>query len=440
MSASGVPGALELTEKQRRVAEVVAEGGGHLLVTGRAGTGKSTLLEHIVAASERRVAVCAPTGVAALNVGGQTIHSLFKLPIGLIGPTPLVQDRPLQRLLSAIDVLIIDEVSMVSADLLDAVDRSLRLARARQEPFGGVQVVLFGDPYQLAPVPGSAEERAYYTDVYRSMWFFDAKVWEETELGIVELDLIHRQRDEEFRGLLTAVRHGRVTAEMAARLNGMGARPVPADPPLTLASRNDTVAAINRAALARLPGKEAISHAEVEGEFGSRTFPADEELRLKEGAHVMMLRNDADGRWVNGSMGVVSRIRPFRLTVEIDGIEHDVEPASWERHRYAYSPGSKELRREVVAEFRQLPVRLAWAVTIHKSQGKTFDAARIDLGTRAFSPGQTYVALSRLTSLEGLYLTRPLVPGEVIVDPDVRRWMGERRAAARAAAGAATGG
>jgi len=441
VSAVGTAGAeLELTEKQRRVAEAVTEDRGHLLVTGRAGTGKSTLLEHIVASSSRRVAVCAPTGVAALNVGGQTIHSLFKLPIGLIGPAPLVQDRALQRLLSAIDVLIIDEVSMVSADLLDAVDRSLRLARARQEPFGGVQVVLFGDPYQLAPVPGSAEERAYYTDVYRSMWFFDAKVWEETELGIVELDLIHRQRDEEFRSLLTAVRHGRVTAEMAARLNGMGARPVPADPPLTLASRNDTVAAINAAALARLPGKEALSLAEVEGDFGGRAYPADEELRLKVGAHVMMLRNDADGRWVNGSMGVVSRMRQFHLTVEIDGVEHDVDPVSWERHRYAYSPGSKELKREVVAEFRQLPVRLGWAVTIHKSQGKTFDAARIDLGRKAFSPGQTYVALSRLTSLEGLYLTRPLVPGDVIVDADVRRWMTERRAAARAAAEAAAGG
>jgi len=147
----------------------------------------------------------------------------------------------------------------------------------------------------------------------------------------------------------------------------------------------------------------------------------------------MMLRNDADGRWVNGSMGTVARLKPGRLVVEIDGVQHDVEAASWERYRYAYSPGSKELRREVVAEFRQLPVRLAWAVTIHKSQGKSFDAARVDLGSRAFSPGQTYVALSRLTRLDGLYLTRPLAPRDVIVDADVRRWMAERRAAARAA-------
>jgi ATP-dependent DNA helicase PIF1 len=426
--------AVQLTEAQRAVADTVAAGSGHLLVTGRAGTGKSTLLEHIVATEQRKVAVCAPTGVAALNVGGQTIHSLFKLPIGLIGPTPLVQDRALQRLLSAIEVLIVDEVSMVSADLLDSMDRALRMARKRKEPFGGVQVVLFGDPYQLAPVPGTAEERAYYEHQYRSMWFFDAHVWEEAELGIAELQLIHRQRDEEFRALLTAVRHGRVTAEMAATLNEAGARPLPADAPLTLASRNDIVASINRSALKALPGREATSLAEVEGEFGTRAFPADEDLRLKEGAHVMMLRNDAEGRWVNGSMGVVARIRPGHLTVEIDGERHDVEPATWERFRYAYSPGSGELRREVVAEFRQLPVRLGWAVTIHKSQGKTFDAARIDLGRKAFSPGQTYVALSRLTGLDGLYLTRPLIPGDVIVDPDVRRYMADRRKAAAAAA------
>ncbi|MDH2443664.1 DEAD/DEAH box helicase [Amnibacterium sp. CER49] len=428
--------AVELTAAQQAVVDRIHEGtGGPLLVTGRAGTGKSTLLQHLVAGEKRNVAVCAPTGVAALNVGGQTIHSLFKLPIGLIGPTPLTQDRQLQRLLGAIEVLIVDEVSMVSADLLDAMDRSLRMARNRKEPFGGVPVVLFGDPWQLAPVPGGPEERAFYAQQYRSMWFFDAHVWEETDLEVAQLALIHRQQDDEFRALLTAVRHGHVTADMAARLNRAGARPLPADPPLTLASRNDTVSTINASALAALPGREATSLAEVEGEFTGRSFPADEALRLKEGAHVMMLRNDADGRWVNGSRGVVSRLRPGRLTVEIDGVGHDVEPVTWERHRYTYSPEKNELVREVVAEFRQLPVRLGWAVTIHKAQGSTFDAARIDLGRKAFSPGQTYVALSRLRTIDGLYLTRPLVPGDVFVDPHVERWVAERRAAKAAAGG-----
>jgi ATP-dependent exoDNAse (exonuclease V) alpha subunit len=422
--------AVELTAEQQAVVDAIAAGTGHLLVTGRAGTGKSTLLEHVVASSGRRIAVCAPTGVAALNVGGQTIHSLFRLPVGLIGPTRLRQDDATLRVLNALDVLVVDEVSMVSADLLDAVDRSLRQARGNPAPFGGVQVVLFGDPFQLAPVPGGPEERDYYAVAYRSMWFFDAHVWEEAELTVIELSLIHRQRDEEFRRLLTAVRHGRVTAEMAARLNGMGARTLPEEPPLTLAGRNDRVAAINRRALARLPGDAKVAHAAVDGDFGGRNLPADEELHLKPGAHVMLLRNDPDGRWVNGSTGVVTRIRPNVVSVEVAGAEHDVLPAVWERHRYRYVAERNELQREVIAQFTQLPLRLAWAVTIHKAQGTTLDAALVDLGAGAFSPGQTYVALSRLTTLEGLYLARPLTPRDVIVDEDVRRFLRERRRAA----------
>jgi ATP-dependent exoDNAse (exonuclease V) alpha subunit len=393
------------------------------------------VLHRIVAGERRKVAVTAPTGVAALNVGGQTIHSLLRLPIGLIGNSRLYQDREQRRLLQALDVLIVDEISMVSADLMDGIDRALREARGTPEPFGGVQLVLFGDPFQLAPVPGGAEERAWYSAMYRSLWFFDAHVWDQVGLRTLHLDLIHRQQDEEFRRLLTAVRHGSVTREMAQRLNEVGARPLPADPPLTLASRNDAVARINREALAALPGKEATALAEVDGDFGGRTFPADEELRLKLGAHVMMLRNDPDGRWVNGSMGVVAKLGRGDLTVEIDGVQHEVEPAVWERHRYSVSPDSQELQREVVAQFRQLPVRLGWAVTIHKAQGATLETARIDLGRKAFSPGQTYVALSRLTSLEGLYLSRPLIPGDVIVDPDVRRWVADRRKAAADSAG-----
>lgn len=419
-----------LTPEQQAVADAIELGTGHLLVTGRAGTGKSTLLAHVAATTERTIATCAPTGVAALNVGGQTIHSLFKLPIGLIANTPLVQDRALQRLLQAMDVLIVDEVSMVSAHLLDGMDRALRLARKREAPFGGVQVVLFGDPYQLAPVPGGPEEREYTAAAYRSMWFFDALVWQEADLAVHQLARIHRQRDDEFRKLLTAVRHGRVTAEMAARLNSVGARPVPRDAPVTLATRNDRVTAINARALDALPGRVQVAEAEVSGEFGGRSFPADETLRLKEGAHVMMLRNDPDSRWVNGSTGVVHRIRRGVVQVEIGGVVHDVQPATWERFRYGVEPTTKTLTREVVAEFTQLPLRLGWAVTVHKAQGQTLDAAVVDLGTRAFSPGQTYVALSRLTSLDGLYLARPLVPGDIIVDPHVRRFMAERRRAA----------
>ena len=395
--------------------------------------------------------------VAALNVEGQTIHSLFRLPIGLIGDADIDQNDATRRILNAIETLVIDEISMVNADLMDAIDRSLRQARGRRgEPFGGVQVVMFGDPYQLAPVPPRGDEARYVKDHYRSFWFFDAKVWSggsglsdqeglfqvdtRAELHVRELVQIHRQSDDGFKAMLNAVRHGVVTADIAHALNTAGARPVPepaeGEPPIiTLATRNDIVNRINQRHLDALTGPVQTARADVAGDFGrGDTYPADVELQLKVGAQVMFLRNDlgikGEGpRWVNGSIGTVTRIAGGTVRVEIDGEEHDVEPAVWERFRYAYDPGSRKLTRDIVAEFTQFPLRLAWAVTIHKSQGKTYDRAVIDLGSGAFAPGQTYVALSRLTSLDGLYLSRPLRPSDILVDHDVRRFMAGVRAA-----------
>jgi ATP-dependent exoDNAse (exonuclease V) alpha subunit len=423
--------AVPLSAEQQEVFDLIETTMEHVFVTGRAGTGKSTLLNHLSWNTSKSIVIAAPTGVAALNVGGQTIHSLFRLPIGVIADHPIDQNDQLRKLLNAIETLVIDEVSMVNADLMDAMDRSLRQARQRpHESFGGVQVVMFGDPYQLAPVPGDGDERAYFADTYRSMWFFDAKVWRDADLRIVELRQVHRQQDEDFRFMLNAVRHGQVTAEIAGILNTTGARTPPDDGVITLASRNDAVTRINRIALERLPGRALTANAEVSGDFGGRNFPAEEALALKVGAQVMFLRNDTAGergmRWVNGTIGTVTRIQG-NVRVEVDGEEFDVEPATWERYRYSYSATTKQLKRDIVAEFTQFPLRLAWAVTIHKSQGKTYDRAVVDLGQRAFSPGQTYVALSRLTSLDGLYLTRALRPSDIIVDPDVQRFMADVR-------------
>ncbi len=417
-----------LSAEQAAVFELIENTRENIFVTGRAGTGKSTLLNHLSWNTDKQVVIAAPTGVAALNVGGQTIHSLFRLPIGVIADHAIDQVPELRRLLNTIDTLVIDEVSMVNADLMDAMDRSLRMARQKPSTaFGGVQVVLFGDPYQLAPVPGDADERAYFADQYRSMWFFDAKVWTETELRIFELTTIHRQHEADFKFMLNAVRHGLVTAEIAGRLNEAGARPAPTDGTITLATRNDTVNRINAAALARLPGAVKTAKAEVTGEFGGRSYPADESLQLKVGARVMFLRNDSVGeggqRWVNGTVGTVTKIAST-VFVEVDGEVHEVQPAIWEKFKYTYSASTKTLRKDIVAEFTQFPLRLAWAVTIHKSQGKTYDRAIVDLGSGTFSAGQTYVALSRLTRLEGLYLSRPLRPGDIRVDDDVRRFMG----------------
>jgi ATP-dependent exoDNAse (exonuclease V) alpha subunit len=400
----------------------------NIFVTGRAGTGKSTLLNHLSWNTSKQVVICAPTGVAALNVGGQTIHSLFLLPIGVIADHEIDQNAPLRKLLNTIDTLVIDEVSMVNADLLDAIDRSLRQARQRPlEAFGGVQLVLFGDPYQLAPVPGDADERAYFADQYRSMWFFDAKVWQETDLRIFELSTIHRQHEQEFKYMLNAVRHGQVTAEIAAKLNETGARPAPTDGAITLATTNSTVNRINATELAKLPGRVLTAKAEISGEFGGRAYPADEALELKVGAQVMFLRNDSDQRWVNGSVGTVTKIAST-VFVEVDGEEHEVQPAVWEKYKYSYSTVTRQLKRDIVAEFTQFPLRLAWAVTIHKSQGKTYERAIVDLGQRSFAPGQTYVALSRISALSGLYLSRPLRPSDIIVDENVKRFMSQAAA------------
>ncbi|MEO6942741.1 MAG: AAA family ATPase [Terrimesophilobacter sp.] len=413
----------ELSAEQAAVYATIEGTRENIFVTGRAGTGKSTLLNHLSWNTSKQLVISAPTGVAALNVGGQTIHSLFRLPIGVIADHDIEQSAELRKLLNTIDALVIDEVSMVNADLLDAVDRSLRQARQRpHEAFGGVQVVLFGDPYQLAPVPGDADERAYFADQYRSMWFFDAKVWNDTDLRIFELNTIHRQHEEEFKAMLNAVRHGTVTAEIAERLNSVGARPAPTDDAITLATRNDTVNRINAAELAKLPGRVLTAKAEIAGDFGGRAFPADESLELKVGARVMFLRNDSDQRWVNGTVGTVRKITS-KVFVDVDGETHEVEPAVWEKYKYSYSAATKQLRRDIVAEFTQFPLRLAWAVTIHKSQGKTYDRAIVDLGQRSFAPGQTYVALSRITELDGLYLTRPLRPSDIIVDENVQRFM-----------------
>ncbi|CAB4579037.1 unannotated protein [freshwater metagenome] len=424
---------VSLNPQQREILQGMEDTLDHLFITGRAGTGKTTLLHEFVATTAKRVAVCAPTGVAALAIGGQTIHSLLRLPLGIIGDRELgFIPKESLAVLANLDALVIDEVSMVSADVVDAIDRRLRQAkRRRNSPFGGIQMVMFGDPYQLSPVVSGQAEKAYFLDHYRSSWFFDAKVWLNTEMTTFELDTIHRQADGEFRAVLNALREGRMDPEMGRMLNERGMRE-PDDPELiTLTTTNASVTRINSIALERLEGKAKIAHADIEGDFGSTSaYPADEQLVLKPGARVMFLRNDTAGpdgpRFVNGTIGTVTKITDT-VGVDIDGEGVLVEPVTWEKIRYEYSPATKTISHDVVAEFTQFPLRLAWAVTIHKAQGKTLDAAVIDLGQRAFAPGQTYVAFSRLTSLDGLYLKRPLSPSDIIVDQDVLRFMSNPR-------------
>lgn len=421
---------ITLTAEQRAVFDAVVDEGRSIFVTGRAGTGKSTLLTELVAALPGGTAVCAPTGVAALNVGGQTIHSLFRLRPGIQEHDKISRylSSETRDTLRGIDTLIIDEVSMVNADLMDAVDKCMRVAKRRaRTPFGGAQVVMFGDPYQLAPVePRSRDERAYYAEKYPSLWFFDANVWHDYDLSVIELNHIHRQHDSGFKQLLNAVRDGSVPGNWMVSLNDRYVRAAPDDgtPIITLAATNNAVDAQNSRQLAELAGKIHTYVAGVDGEFAPNMFPAEAEMQLKRDAQVMFLRNDPDGRWVNGTIGTVSRLGEKNVHVIVGDEEFEVAPVTWERYVYSFDAFAGSVEAEQVGEFVQLPLRLAWAVTIHKSQGQTYDRAIIDLGARAFSAGQVYVALSRLTSLDGLYLTRAIRPSDIIVDERVKAFMG----------------
>ena len=440
-----------LSSEQQALFDYIEGSENNIFVTGRAGTGKSTLLTYLIENTKKKVAVCAPTGVAALNVGGVTIHSLFGFPFGILGTEDIGRhlNRRTREVLAAIDMLVIDEVSMVNADLMDTMSRAMGIARGRRKlPFGGAQVVMFGDPYQLAPVPGNNEERAYMAENYQSNWFFDAHVWREDSLERYELSEIFRQHDEHFKEILNAIRDGSCTQEMLDYINQCGNRFPPHDDVIRLATINESVNSVNRHRMSRLETKPktftAVFSAADEKAFG-RTLPAEPVLELKIGAQVMFIKNDDSStvknpngtgllkRWVNGTIGtVVDLPSSGGVVVEVDGENFDVGRSTWEKVRYEIDEQFDEALGRVkevlvavpLAEFQQIPLRLAWAVTVHKSQGQTYDEVVIDMGRGAFSPGQTYVALSRVRSLDGLYLTRAIRMSDIMVDADVLRFMG----------------
>jgi ATP-dependent DNA helicase PIF1 len=439
-----------LSTEQQALFDYIEGSENNIFVTGRAGTGKSTLLTYLIENTKKKVAVCAPTGVAALNVGGVTIHSLFGFPFGILGTEDIGRhlNRRTREVLAAIDMLVIDEVSMVNADLMDTMSRAMGIARGRRKlPFGGAQVVMFGDPYQLAPVPGNNEERAYMAENYQSNWFFDAHVWREDSLERYELSEIFRQHDEHFKEILNAIRDGSCTQEMLDYINQCGNRFPPHDDVIRLATINESVNSVNRTRMARLETKPKTFHAVFsaadEKAFG-RTLPAEPVVELKIGAQVMFIKNDDSStvknpngtgvlkRWVNGTIGtVVDLPSSGGVVVEVDGETFNVGRSTWEKVRYEIDEQFDETLGRVkevlvavpLAEFQQIPLRLAWAVTVHKSQGQTYDEVVIDMGRGAFSPGQTYVALSRVRSLEGLYLTRAIRMSDIMVDADVLRFM-----------------
>jgi ATP-dependent DNA helicase PIF1 len=415
---------IEISEQFRKAYEAMERGDRHVFITGKAGTGKSTLLRYFRERTKRAVAVVAPTGVAAVNVDGQTIHSFFRLRPGCTTDEARHDGRAARKdkLFQKIQTIIIDEVSMVRADLMDCIDEFLRSALKSKARFGGKRLVLFGDLHQLSPIV-KRDETDELGKKYATPFFFSSKAIEECiRLGMferIELGKIYRQTDEEFIVLLNAVRNGIVTEKQLARLN------LQHDPEFSdeggelmhLMSINEQSDRHNEINLERLEGKIASCEGKIEGKFGEKDLPTDLVLKLKPGCRVMLVNNDASGRWVNGTLATVRSIRKDAVEVRLDnGDIHDILPYTWNKSKVSYNPESAELSREVLGSFTQFPLRLAWATTVHKSQGKTFDRAVIDFGRGAFAAGQAYVALSRCRTLDGITLKRPIRQQDLIID------------------------
>jgi len=392
---------------------------GNLFLTGRAGTGKTTMLRKFLAGAGEKAIVLAPTGVAAMNAGGQTIHSFFKFPPRLIEPTDIKRLRS-TRLVKAIDTMIIDEISMVRSDMLDAIDKSLKLNRASKRPFGGVRMILSGDLHQLPPVV-SGQETPILRERYGGSYFFNAPAFKEAEFSLLALKHVFRQAEPRFLALLGALRTGRVTPNDEAVLRGLVSSKSAVEASEThvvLTPNNANAYRINQARLDGLNTRSQVFEADVQGQFEEKAFPTEADLELKEGARVMLIKNDPEGRWVNGTLATVAGFSGSRVIVEIDDHVYEIEPTAWEKYRYELDPETKKVKREVIGTFKQMPLRLAYAVTIHKAQGLTLDKVFIDFDSGMFAHGQAYVAFSRARSLDGLSISRELRPRDLVLDRD----------------------
>ena len=406
-----------------------------LFLTGKAGTGKSTFLRYVAQNTKKKHVILAPTGIAAINAGGQTLHSFFKLPFHPLLPNDsrysIRNIRKTQKysgdtvkLLRELELIIIDEISMVRADIIDFIDKVLRIyCRNMREPFGGKQLLLVGDIFQLEPVI-KEEEWHLMQPFYSTAYFFGAKVWQQMQLISVELRKVYRQNDTAFIALLDRIRQNQATdSDLASINNRVNKSPSSEELIITLATRRDTVDYINDLKLQELEGVSCTFQGVIKGEFPLASIPAPMELELKPGAQVIFVRNDKEKRWVNGTIGIVTGIDIEEGIINVcdeEGHEHDVGQEIWENVRYTFNEKEQKIDEELLGTFKQFPLRLAWAITVHKSQGLTFRSVKIDFsGGGAFAGGQTYVALSRCTSLEGITLEEPIRRSDIFVRPEV---------------------
>ncbi|HSW96949.1 MAG TPA: AAA family ATPase [Candidatus Saccharimonadales bacterium] len=413
-----------LTQELKDCVEVMENTESNIFITGKAGTGKSTLIDYFRNTTRKKTVVLAPTGLAAINVRGQTLHSFFHLPPRFITPDAIAR-RVNSRIYRDLDTIIIDEISMVRADVLDGIDHFLRLhGKDRMLPFGGIQMIFVGDLYQLPPIV-TREDIDIFRQRYESPYFFSAEAFQDTNCTVIELTNIFRQKDTKFITILNKIRIGDITTSDLAMINE---RIVTKDYEkvrkeyVTLATTNSVVGAINDSELNKINESVHAYSATIEGNFPTedRALPVDLELKLKKGARVIFVKNDKGRRWVNGTLGTVHDIGDEGIKIKIDdeGFHEivTVEPESWENVKYNYDEEKGEVNASVLGTLKQYPLKLAWAITIHKSQGMTFSKVNIDFSKSPFTHGQTYVALSRCRTLEGIVLTKKIWPNDVIVD------------------------
>ena len=428
-----MPRQIEINPQFEQALELINNSSRHIFITGKAGAGKSTLLDYAFRNSSKNMVIVAPTGVAALNVHGQTIHRFFSFPLN-VTPEKIAnyETTPrVKRIYKQLQTLIIDEVSMLRADIFDCIDTFLRIyGPDSDKAFGGVQLVLVGDLYQLPPVITN-QETAYFASRYATPYFFSADAFRSISLEVIELSKIYRQTNSDFIDLLSRIRNNTAGADDLQTLNQRLEKPNQADDfYITLTTTNQMADRLNKEKLEQLPGRSYCSQAVIDGSFNAEYFPTAEVLELKEGAQIMFLNNDLKGRWVNGSLGKIEaikfseeKIRYLSVRLHENAKLVEVFPYSWEIFKYTLA--GKEIISDVAGSFTQFPLRLAWAVTIHKSQGQTFDNVCIDIGRGTFASGQLYVALSRCTSLNGIRLRSRLLPRHIISDERICNFMAD---------------
>jgi ATP-dependent exoDNAse (exonuclease V) alpha subunit len=417
------------TNKQFKIAVDLVNQNKSFFLTGKAGTGKSTFLKLLVKATKKKVVVLAPTGLSAINVEGETIHSFFRFPL-----EPLIDKQNQikifdtnstnRKIISELEILVIDEVSMVRADVMDAIDYSLRKNGGNpNQAFGGKQIILVGDCFQLEPIiKSSTGEEILFNNFYLGKYFFNANIFSEIKLPLVKLETVFRQQEESFISLLDRIRIDKVSEDDIDKIN---TRVISADFTsenfiITLTVKNNLAEEVNQFELTKLKSKLFLFKAEFSGDFDKNKYPADLNLTLKEGAKVIFVKNDSNGRWVNGTIARVISLSNDLIRIELeDGNIHDVEEVTWENYKYSFDREEKIIKKEYLGYFKQYPLKLAWAISIHKSQGLSFNKIIVDFGNGTFASGQAYVALSRVTDFKGLFLKRPISRADIYVDQKV---------------------